>query len=113
MSYDKFTCSYFDKLPSRKRLQFDFDYLQDHAPDYLYHFACGLCRIVIVRNFDSKGFPSSYSLKVIGYPPAVGVWRSIFTSPVLHDVIHAFSEEVNKFTNFTSSVPGDWYVSEL
>lgn len=111
--YDKYTCSYFDDIPSRKRLQFDFDYLQDHAPDYLYHFSYGLCRIVIVRNYNSQGSACSYSLKVIGYPPAVGAWRSLFSSPVLDDVVHAFRQEVNKFTRLILSVKGDWNVSKL
>ena len=113
MSYDKFTCSYFDNLPSLKRLQFDFDYLQDFKPDFLYHYSFGLYCLVVVRNYDSKGNRSSYSLKSLGYPPSFGSWKSLFTSSILEDVLSRFRLEILKHLQSVTSTRGDWFVSEL
>lgn len=113
MAYDKFTCSYYDSLPSYKRLQFDYDYLQDHNPDFLYHYSFGLYRLVIVRNCNSKGIGCSYSLKALGFPPSVGFWKTLHNSTVLEDVVFRFSVEILKHLQNMSSVRGDWFVSEL
>ena len=74
MKYDKHTAKYFVDLPSRKRLEHDRDFLEDHSPDFLYHYSCDLVRFAIVRNYDKSGMPSSYSLMSLGLPPSVGSW---------------------------------------
>lgn len=114
MKYDKHTAKYFPDLPSRKRLEYDRDFLEDYSPDFLYHYSCGLFRLAIVRNFDKSGMPSSYSLMAIGYPPSVGSWRSLYNSTILEAVVHRFNAEVIKFAQDKLYVPrSNWNVSEL
>lgn len=102
--------NYYRNFPTYKQIKAWSGVLEDEAPDELYHFSVKDFHCCVIRNVrsvtDKRGitsvsYPSgeifgSYSVRVLGLPPKVGVWQSYYTGD-FYNAVAKFRELVQNY----------------
>lgn len=106
------TLNYYSKFPTYKQIKAWSGIIEDECPDELYHFSVKDFHCCVVRNVRSPGDDpafhlslvdrqslfGSYSVRVLGLPPKVGVWQSYYTGD-FYNAVAKFRELVQNYLN--------------
>lgn len=102
--------NYYRKFPTYKQIRAWSGIIEDECPDELYHFSTKDFHCCIVRNvrgvsgncnldvgtYDFRSFLGSYSVRVLGLPPKVGVWQSYYTGD-FYNAVDKFRQLVQNY----------------
>lgn len=96
---------YYRNFPTYKQIKAWSGILEDEAPDEIYHFSVRDFHCCIIRNVSStadivsrESLFGSYSVRVLGLPPKIGVWRSYYTGD-FYNAVAKFRELVQNYLN--------------
>lgn len=103
---------YYNKFPTYKQIRAWSGIMEDEAPDELYHFSVKDFHCCIVRNvrpttdrcdinvgtYDYRSFFGSYSVRVLGLPPKIGIWQSYYTGD-FYNAVAKFRELIQNYLN--------------
>lgn len=95
--------NYYNKFPTYKQIKAWSGILEDECPDEIYHFSVKDFHCCIVRNVSHaadvaarESFFGSYSVRVLGLPPKIGVWQSYYTGD-FYNAVAKFRELVQNY----------------
>lgn len=102
--------NYYQNFPTYKQIRAWSGVIEDECPDELYHFSVKDFHCCIVHNvrvpsdcsgagfdrIDRSSLFGSYSVRVLGLPPKIGVWQSYYTGD-FYNAVAKFRELVRKY----------------
>lgn len=99
------TLNYYNKFPTYKQIKAWSRTLEDECPDEIYHFSVKDFHCCIIRNVSCaagiatrESLFGSYSVRVLGLPPKIGVWQSYYTGD-FYNAVAKFRELVQNYLN--------------
>ena len=102
--------NYYNNFPTYKQIRAWSGIMEDECPDELYHFSVKDFHCCVVRNMHAVADKrsgnistyayhsvfGSYSVRVLGLPPKIGVWQSYFVGD-FYNAVFKFRELVQNY----------------